>query len=95
MEEAIEKGHLIVVHNTQVARLLKKRFERGHFVSIGAHDGTFDGCNGLFVNVELKDEPRILEFQNSVIQSPFQHTVTHLKHLTLVNGFSELLGRFR
>ena len=64
MEEVIEKGHLIVVHNTQVARLLKKRFERGHFVSIGAHDGAFDGCNGLFVNVELKDEPRILEFQN-------------------------------
>lgn len=63
MEEAIEKGHLIVVHNTQVARVLKKRFKRGHFVSVRAYDGAFDGCNGLFVNVELKDEPRILEFQ--------------------------------
>ena len=68
MEEAIEKGHLIVVHNTQVARLLKKRFNRGHFVSVRAYDGAFDGCNGLFVDVELKDKPRILEFQ---IYAPF------------------------
>ena len=66
MEEAIEKGHLIVVHNTQVARLLKKRFKRGHFVSVNASDGTFDGCNGLFVNIELKNEPFILKLQRDI-----------------------------
>lgn len=63
LEDAIEKGYIIVVSYSKFARELNKRYKSGEFASINSSPCRFDGVKGIFIDKYLLGHERAIELQ--------------------------------